>query len=93
MDGLPEVVDALSKAWRGIRQSAIRPDARLFDLEVTLAASSDERLRWLALAALIAQSAQASGWSYEAIARLEKHVNILLKSTHDSNFCMLCKGT
>jgi hypothetical protein len=67
--------DAMSKAWWGIRQAATRPDARLLDLEMTLAASSDERLRWLALVALIAQSAQASGWSDEAIARLEKYRN------------------
>ncbi|MGZ3646932.1 MAG: hypothetical protein ACXVCM_24125 [Ktedonobacteraceae bacterium] len=38
VDGLPEVVDALSKAWWGIRQAAISPDARLLDLEMTLAA-------------------------------------------------------
>lgn len=67
--------NALSKAWWGIRQAAIRPDARLLDLEMTLAASSDERLRLLALGALIAQSAQASGWSDEAITRLERYRN------------------
>ncbi len=66
---------ALSKAWRGIQQASTRPDAQLLALEMALAASSDERLRWLALSALIAQSAQASGWSDEAIARLETYQN------------------
>ena len=75
MDRLPEVVDALSKAWRGIQQAAIRPDARLLELEMILAASTDERLRMLALGALIAQSKQSSGWSDEAIARLENYRN------------------
>jgi hypothetical protein len=37
--------------------------------------NSDERLRLLALAALIAQSTQASGWSDEAIERLEIYRN------------------
>jgi hypothetical protein len=66
---------AISNAWRGIRQATTRPDAGLHDLEINLAANSDERLRLLALAALIAQSTQASGWSDEAIERLEIYRN------------------
>ena len=68
-------VSALSKAWRGIQQAANRPDARLLELEMTLTTSTDERLRMLALGALIAQTKQSSGWSDEAIARLENYRN------------------
>jgi hypothetical protein len=65
--------DALSQSERMLLAVAVRPDAQLYELEQSFAASSDERLRRLALAALIAQSRQASGWSDNAIARLETY--------------------
>jgi hypothetical protein len=68
-------VGALEKAKQTIHDVSSYPDARLFDLETTLAANHDERLRWLALAALVAQSKLISGWSDEAIARLEHYRN------------------
>ncbi len=63
--------DALGRAESAIQYLASRPDANLFDLETALATNNDERLRRLALAALIAQTQQASGWSDERIARLQ----------------------
>ena len=64
---------ALARALDALQQASTRPDARLFELETTFAASEDERLRRLALAALVAQSMQAKGWSDEAIARLQTY--------------------
>ncbi|HVU68968.1 MAG TPA: hypothetical protein VHD63_17660, partial [Ktedonobacteraceae bacterium] len=64
---------ALGTAWTSLQQSAQRVDARLDELEATLAASPDEGLRYLALAALIAQSTRADGWSDAAIARLHHY--------------------
>jgi hypothetical protein len=63
--------DAMGKAESAIQYAASRPDADLFGLEMALATSTDERLRRLALAALIAQSQQTQGWSDERIARLQ----------------------
>jgi len=63
--------DALGWMEKALLQAATRPDAQLYDLETTFAASSDERLRRLALEALIAQSRQPGGWSDELIERLE----------------------
>lgn len=65
--------DALNKAATTLEGASARPDARLFELETTLAASSDERLRRLALSALIAQARQPDGWSEAAIARLQTY--------------------
>ena len=65
--------DALKKAQQAIQQASRRPDADLFHLEMTIAGSSDERLRRLALSALIAQAKQADGWSEERIARLQAY--------------------
>jgi hypothetical protein len=65
--------DALASVQQAIQGAFFCPANQLFDLETTLAASADERLRRLALAALIAQSQQASGWSDEACVRLESY--------------------
>ncbi len=65
--------NALGRAQDAIQQVYTRPDAQLFDLEMALANSEDEGLHRLALAALIAQSKQGSGWSDECIARLERY--------------------
>jgi len=55
--------NALGRAQDAIQQAYTRPDAQLFDLEMALANSENEGLHRLALAALIAQSKQGSGWS------------------------------
>jgi hypothetical protein len=65
--------DALGRAQSAIQQAIRRPDANLFSLEMTLSSSNDERLRRLALAALIAQSKQVNGWSDERISRLQAY--------------------
>ncbi len=67
--------DALERAKSAIQYAASRPDADLFGLEMAFATSTDERLRRLALAALIAQSQQTQGWSDERIARLQVYQN------------------
>lgn len=61
--------DALQRAEQVVHEAVSHPNADLLELETTLAQSDDERLRRLALAALVAQG-QASGWSDERIARL-----------------------
>lgn len=66
-------IDVIVTAASAIRQAVTRPDAQMLRLELKLAASADEDLRRLALAALIAQSKQAQGWSDKAIARLQKY--------------------
>jgi hypothetical protein len=65
--------DALEHAASMIHQSSRRPDADLDSLEATLAASDDERLRRLALSALVAGASQPTGWSKERIARLQTY--------------------
>jgi hypothetical protein len=65
--------NALAKAQSAISEASTRPDTDLFTLETTLATSNDERLRRLALAALIAQTHQANGWRDEHIARLQTY--------------------
>ena len=65
--------NALVKAQLALEGAHTRPDAQLFDLEMALAHSENEGLRRLALAALIAQSRQSSGWSDECIARLQTY--------------------
>lgn len=65
--------DALERAKLIIQRDPARPDAQLFDLEATLAKSENERLRRLALAALVAQSKQLGGWSDDCIARLQQY--------------------
>jgi hypothetical protein len=67
--------NALVRAQFALEQAHRRPDAHLFDLEMALANSENEGLRRLALAALIAQSRQSSGWSDECIARLQVYRN------------------
>jgi hypothetical protein len=61
----------LVKAELVIQRIIRRPDADLLSLETALAASNDERLRRLALAALLAQSSQVNGWSDALVARLQ----------------------
>ena len=65
--------NALGAAPNAIWQAYLRPEARLLDLEMALKDSSDEGLRLLAFAALIAQSKQASGWTDACIARLQTY--------------------
>ncbi|GHO59321.1 HEAT repeat domain-containing protein [Ktedonobacter robiniae] len=65
--------DALARAIQAIEGVAKRPDIDLATLEQALANSRDERLRRLALAALITQGRQASGWTDERIKRLERY--------------------
>jgi hypothetical protein len=65
--------DALVRAENAIQQAGSRPDADLFALEMALVNSHDERLRRLALAALIAQANKVSGWTDECIARLHSY--------------------
>jgi HEAT repeat protein len=65
--------DVLVQTEGLIEQAISRPDADLLDLEMALWTQSDERLRRLALAALIAQSRQAQGWSDACIERLQTY--------------------
>jgi len=65
--------DALVQAEIAIQQAYTRPDADLSKLEMTLAQSNDERLRRLALSALLAQSSQINGWSDALVARLHAY--------------------
>ena len=65
--------DALTRAIQAIEGVAKRPDIDLTALEQAFAYSRDERLRRLALAALITQARQASGWTDERIKRLERY--------------------
>jgi hypothetical protein len=50
-----------------------RSEFDLLAFEMALATSKDERLRRLALSALVAQAAQADGWTDERIVRLEAY--------------------
>lgn len=65
--------DALLTAEGLIDQISRRPDANLAALEATLATQADERLRRLALSALLAQTRQARGWSDKHIQRLQTY--------------------
>ena len=65
--------DALIQAEIAVQWAYIRPDADLSKLEMTLAQSNDERLRRLALAALLAQASQINGWSDALVARLHAY--------------------
>jgi hypothetical protein len=65
--------DALEQAGSMIHQSYRRPDADLDSFEEVLAASNDERLRRLALSALVAGAHRPTGWSEERIARLQTY--------------------
>ncbi|GCE21383.1 HEAT repeat domain-containing protein [Dictyobacter kobayashii] len=70
----PELhADALVSAESLVNQLSRRPDANLAELEAALANQADERLRRLALAALLAQARQAKGWSDEYIQRLHTY--------------------
>ena len=63
--------DALVVARSAILHAYYRPDAdRLYQLEATLAASTDEKLRRLALAALMAQTTAFFGWNRAKVERL-----------------------
>ncbi|GCE07161.1 hypothetical protein [Dictyobacter aurantiacus] len=62
--------DALTSAAGQIDQLNRRPNANLAELEAALADQPDERLRRLALTALLAQTRQARGWSDAHIQRL-----------------------
>ncbi|GHO88683.1 hypothetical protein [Dictyobacter formicarum] len=65
--------DALVTAEGLIDQISRRPDANLAELEAALATQADERLRRLALSALLAQTRQARGWNDEYIQRLQTY--------------------
>ncbi|GCE12398.1 hypothetical protein [Tengunoibacter tsumagoiensis] len=65
--------DALSTVLNLIWPISRRPDADLAELENALATQADERLRRIALSALIAQTQQARGWSDEHIQRLQHY--------------------
>lgn len=63
--------DALHAANVALGPAALRPDGAGLDrLEARLAASPDERLRRLALAALVARAQHAGGWDPGRLARL-----------------------
>jgi hypothetical protein len=63
--------DALVAAERLIQEMHWRADARLAELELAMAKSSNETTRRLALSALVAQSQQVGGWTGELRARLK----------------------
>jgi HEAT repeat protein len=67
--------DALERAKACLLQTPLLPEEQLMYLEEALSSSDDERLRRLALVALLAQTRQSGGWSDERIARLEKYRN------------------
>ncbi|MDJ0592333.1 MAG: hypothetical protein QNJ72_20460 [Pleurocapsa sp. MO_226.B13] len=63
--------DALVMAENAIVCACHRPDIdRLHHLETTLAKSEDEKLRRLALSALVAQKSDRLGWNQERVTRL-----------------------
>ncbi|MBW4536846.1 MAG: hypothetical protein KME09_23220 [Pleurocapsa minor HA4230-MV1] len=63
--------DALTTAESAILHAHYRPDIdRLHHLEITLAASEDEKIRRLALSALVAQTTSRLGWNKERVQRL-----------------------
>jgi hypothetical protein len=66
--------ESLMTAVSGIKGAAFRTDgADLPRFETMLAASPDERLRRLALAALVAQAQGPGGWNEERLARLHSY--------------------
>ena len=66
--------DAVSTAINGIESIHRRNNiAEIIDLETTLATSEDEKLRRIALAALIAQTNSRLGWNQERVNRLLKY--------------------
>lgn len=66
--------EALAIAAQAITQAASRSDATdLAQFEADLARCSDERLRRLAFAALVAQSQPPRGWNDERLARLQSY--------------------
>ncbi len=74
----PELhADALVVAEQAIQSANIRPEARLLDLERLLSQSADERLRRLALAALVAHARRpgSKSWDDEMLARLRSYRN------------------
>lgn len=70
-DALSQACDML-RTVRGRYGNAGRPDSKeMSRLETMLATSQDERLRRIALAALVVQAEASKGWSAEQRARLE----------------------
>lgn len=66
--------EALQRACVMLQEVTNRPDfADLGQLEAALATSEDERLRYIALAALLAQAQQSRGWTEELRARLQHY--------------------
>lgn len=66
--------EALNRAHGVLQEITDRPDrADLGQLETALATSRDERLRYIALAALLGQAQQAQGWTEEWRARLHHY--------------------
>lgn len=65
--------DALAAAALAVLRQSSRPDAAagLATLEEALAADADERLRRIALAALVAPGSGPDGWSPESRSRLD----------------------
>lgn len=68
--------EALVAAVEGLNRAASRSDvADLAQLEAEFSNSNDDRLRRLALAALVAQSRSPQGWNEERLARLRSYRN------------------
>jgi hypothetical protein len=65
--------DALMAAVRALETAPPRAEGSLDRMEKALAHSTDERLRRLALAALIAQAGAAEGWTEDRRHRLENY--------------------
>jgi hypothetical protein len=66
--------DALAASALLLGRAVSRPDiGSMHDLEAVLGASDDERLRRLALAALLAQAAAPRGWNPDRRERLEQY--------------------
>ena len=80
----PELhADALVEAETIIHDLRNRPDVQWSDLELVLAPSKDEKLRRLALAALLAQANGCKGWTEELRLRLlgyQKDESLLVAS-------------
>ncbi len=82
--------DALAAAEQAIERTAHRSDAHdLPAFEAALSGSADERLRRLALAAVVAQAAGPTGWSAELRSRLEDYrrdPSLLVRSAAEFTF-------
>ncbi len=82
--------EAIHRAWEMLQEVTDRPDnADLSQLETVLATSEDEQLRYIALAALLAQAQQMLGWTEELRVRLEYYradQSVLVASTAQFTF-------